>query len=175
MDRPLSAYGIRVVFECEEKDTDTKATTSIFSVEGLVWGIEKNGISIMRWAPSTHTHTLIFIYQPDQAIMNELAEGSHMYLFAIKLPNANYPPSMHCPNLGYHVDYRLRGYLDLQDRTLETPVTPVLYLPLIPCSLAQSTEDHRRAEVFQRGDNVLEVTAQVVKPAYCPGEWNFSV
>lgn len=37
LDKPLSAYDIRVVFKCEEQDNARK-TTTIFSVESVIWG-----------------------------------------------------------------------------------------------------------------------------------------
>lgn len=43
----------------------------------------------------------------------ELSEGSHMYLFAIRLPQVNYPPSMHDSHFGHRINYPLftLGYL----------------------------------------------------------------
>jgi hypothetical protein len=36
LNKPISAYGLRVVFKCEE--TDSKGSTEIFSVESIIWG-----------------------------------------------------------------------------------------------------------------------------------------
>lgn len=89
-----------------------------------------------------------------------------MYLFAIKLPNVNYPPSMHNSKLGYHTEYTVQGYLELCERTVPSPPAEVMYLPLIPCEDSES----KCTEEFTRGKNTLQVTAQLVKTGYCPGE-----
>ncbi|KAI9319405.1 hypothetical protein BX666DRAFT_1469595 [Dichotomocladium elegans] len=61
----------------------------------------------------------------------------------------------------------LQAFLDLPDRTIETSPARVLYLPLVPCN---SDAGPSRTQVFRRGSNVLEVTAQVAKAAYCRGD-----
>lgn len=37
LDKPLSAYTIRVLFKCEESD-QSRSNTTIFSVESAIWG-----------------------------------------------------------------------------------------------------------------------------------------
>lgn len=39
-DKPLSAYSIRVIFKCEEQD-NARNTTTIFSIESVIWGKPK--------------------------------------------------------------------------------------------------------------------------------------
>ena len=114
---------------------------------------------------------LISLFFPKIEAASELKTGSHMYLFAIKLPNVNYPPSMHDNDLGYRVDYSLQAFLDMHDqRTMETAPARVMYLPLISCVTEQPPP--KRTQVFTRGSNSsLQLTIQAGKPAYCPGEY----
>lgn len=105
---------------------------------------------------------------------NQLKSGGHMYLFAIKLPNVNYPPSVHDHDLvGHRIEYSLQAYLDLlPERTVETSPARVLYLPLVPCHTPASSSSSgvMCRQVFRRGEQVLETSAQVIKPSYCPGK-----
>lgn len=54
VDKPLSAYNIRVVFECKDLDISKKQSTTIFSVESVIWGKAKEvsgmGISVFLTA-----------------------------------------------------------------------------------------------------------------------------
>jgi hypothetical protein len=47
VDKPLSAYNIRVVFKCEELDSSKKQSTTIFSIDSVIWGKTKE-VSGMR-------------------------------------------------------------------------------------------------------------------------------
>lgn len=38
LDKPISAYSIRVIFKCEETDQLKKETSTIFSVDTIIWG-----------------------------------------------------------------------------------------------------------------------------------------
>ena len=93
-----------------------------------------------------------------------------MYLFAIKLPNVNYPPSIHDNDLGYRVDYTLQGYLSLHDqRVMETAPMRIMYLPFVSCVTNDLAP--KRTQLFKRGNhNTLQLTLQTSKAAYCPGE-----
>ncbi|ORZ03009.1 hypothetical protein BCR43DRAFT_482574 [Syncephalastrum racemosum] len=125
-----------------------KSTKTIFSVQEVIWG---------RAQPGS---------------VQELKSGSHMYLFAIKLPNVNYPPSTQGSNLGHRIEYQLQGFLALQQdgRTMETNIAPVMYLPFVPCTPEGSHLEVQRQAIIQRGDGIVELKAQLLKSAYCPGD-----
>ncbi|KAI8143413.1 hypothetical protein BJV82DRAFT_93209 [Fennellomyces sp. T-0311] len=144
LDKALRAHSIRVVFQCEQRSN--RAHNNVFTVESVIWGKARTEAA------------------------SELKAGSHMYLFAIKLPNVNYPPSMHDNDLGYRVDYNLQAFLDMHDqRTMETAPARVMYLPLISC--VTELPIPKRTQVFRRGSNSsLQLTVQAGKPAYCPGD-----
>lgn len=98
-----------------------------------------------------------------------------MYLFAIKMPNVNYPPSMHGTYVGHHVDYTLQAFFDLDTELdapfcMETAPVSVVYLPLVTTASVPGEGAERRL-TFRRSDSVVEATAQIVKPAYCPGNY----
>lgn len=38
LDKPISAYSIRVIFKCEETDQQKKENSVIFSVDTIIWG-----------------------------------------------------------------------------------------------------------------------------------------
>lgn len=97
----------------------------------------------------------------------ELSSGSHMYLFAIKLPQVNYPPSMHDNTFGHRIHYTLQGVIDLISVPQHnTASIPILYLPLVTGDECQKA---RKTQIFQKEDKKIEVIAEVIKPAYCPG------
>ncbi|KAI8638077.1 hypothetical protein BD408DRAFT_352552 [Parasitella parasitica] len=141
-DKALSAKDIRVIFKCEEVDSSKKVKTNIFSVETVLWGNAS---------------------EPD--MKSELPSGSHMYLFAIRLPQVNYPPSMHDSHFGHRIGYTLQGVIDLASEPHFTATVPVIYLPLVTTNLPTS----EMTQVFEKEDKKIKVTAKLIKPAYCPG------
>lgn len=100
----------------------------------------------------------------------ELSNGSHMFLFAIRLPQVNYPPSMHDSPFGHRISYTLQGVFDTTGTTHVTTSVPIIYLPLITCSPNTLNETSKKTQVFEKEDKKIEVTAELIKPAYCPGK-----
>ncbi|KAG0165313.1 hypothetical protein DFQ30_008622 [Apophysomyces sp. BC1015] len=138
LDKPLFARRLRIVFKCEEQ-LSSKQVNTLFSVETVVWHAKEENT-------------------PDS-----VSAGSQMYLFAIKLPNVNYPPSMHDSHFGHHVDYSLQGFLDLESNTIETKKLQVTYLPLIACNVGETSKDK-----VKQGE--VEMVAELIQPAYLPGD-----
>lgn len=95
-----------------------------------------------------------------------------MYLFAIRLPQVNYPPSMHDSHFGHRISYTLQGILDT---TINTPhytaTVPILYLPLVTCNSIKDNQTSKKTQVFEKEDKKIEVTAEIIKTAYCPGKF----
>ncbi|KAI9269233.1 hypothetical protein BDA99DRAFT_503927 [Phascolomyces articulosus] len=151
LDKPVNAHNIRVVFKCEQYN-ETNSKTTIFHVETFVWGHARSeGVNV------------------------ELSDGSHMYLFAIKLPFVNFPPSIHGTYVGHHVEYSLQGFLELDDtpNCIETACVPVIYLPFVTCMPMDGDvlrEGAKKNQVFRRNNAMIDVTAEMIKPAYCPGK-----
>ncbi|KAI8375250.1 hypothetical protein EDC96DRAFT_605249 [Choanephora cucurbitarum] len=144
-DKPLSVHQIRVIFQCEELDSSKKQTTTIFNVDSVVWGKSNN------------------------REIQELSDGSHMYLFAIRLPQVNYPPSMHISQFGHHVRYTLQGVIDLaSEGPHSTALLPIIYLPLVTASSTSPLS--KKTQVFEKEKTMIEMTAELIKPAYCPGD-----
>lgn len=115
---------------------------------------------------SFNTHTKIIGAEPQ-----ELSQGSHMYLFAIRLPQVNYPPSMHDSPFGHRIHYTLQGILDTTSSNRHvTPILPIIYLPLVTCDPTALTQTSKKTQVFEKEDKKIEVTAELIKPAYCPGK-----
>ena len=117
----------------------------------------------------------IFLYICIEGVSFELSDGSHMYLFAIKLPFVNFPPSIHGTYVGHHVEYSLQGFLELNDTPgcIETACIPVIYLPFVTCMPMDGDvlrEGAKKNQVFRRNNAVVEVIAEMIKPAYCPGK-----
>ncbi|KAF7731859.1 hypothetical protein EC973_007690 [Apophysomyces ossiformis] len=154
LDKSILAHNIRVVFKCEEMDMN-KTTTTLFSVEALVWGKAASA----------------------EEEPHELVEGSHMYLFAIRLPLVNYPPSIRDTYVGHQIEYSVQGFLELQSDTLscaKTAPVPVMYLPLVTCMPLDNnnlpTEPPTKMELAKSAQASVGITAQLIKPAYCPGD-----
>ncbi|KAI7847320.1 hypothetical protein BDC45DRAFT_575975 [Circinella umbellata] len=151
LDKPVNAHNIRVVFKCEQYD-ESNSKTTIFNVETYIWGhAQSEGVSF------------------------ELSDGSHMYLFAVKIPFVNFPPSIHGTYVGHHVEYSLQGFLELDDtpNCIETACVPVIYLPFVTCMPMDGDvlrEGAKKNQVFRRNNAVVEVIAELIKPAYCPGD-----
>lgn len=94
-----------------------------------------------------------------------------MYLFAIRLPQVNYPPSMHDSPFGHRIHYTLQGILDTTTNTPHlTATVPIIYLPLVTCNATALTLTSKKTQVFEKEDKKIEVTAELIKPAYCPGK-----
>lgn len=142
-DKPLSAKNIRIVFKCEAMDSSKREKSSVFSVDTVIWGNPKESA----------------------ATRAELPQGSHMYLFAIRLPQVNYPPSMHDSHFGHRIGYTLQGVIDLESEPHFTATVPILYLPLVTTNLPTS----KMTQVFEKENKKIQVTAELIKPAYCPG------
>lgn len=142
VDKPLSAKNIRIVFKCEAMDSSKREKTSVFSVDTVIWGNPK-----------------------ESAANAKLSQGSHMYLFAIRLPQVNYPPSMHDSHFGHRIGYTLQGVIDLESEPHFTATVPILYLPLVTTNLPTS----KMTQVFEKESKKIQVTAELIKPAYCPG------
>ncbi|CAO3610981.1 unnamed protein product [Cunninghamella echinulata] len=101
----------------------------------------------------------------------ELNAGNHMYLFAIKLPDNNYPPTLYDNYIDHKINYTLQGYLDLKtpDQQLHTQPKHILYLPLISYQ-PTSNSPIQRKKLYQKGDAFIQIDAELLKPAYCPGD-----
>ncbi|KAI9031556.1 hypothetical protein CLU79DRAFT_729121 [Phycomyces nitens] len=153
LDRPIQAYNIRVQFKCEERDK-SKTKSTVFSVNEYVWGKART--------------------DEERA---ELPTGSSIYLFAIKLPHINYPPSMHDTRIGHYVDYVLQGFLECNPEApygMDTLPVSVLYLPLIssrqPGEPQMASKPAKRSQTFDKPGSHVEMTAELIKTAYCPGD-----
>lgn len=94
-----------------------------------------------------------------------------MYLFAIKLPDNNYPPTLYDNYIDHKINYTLQGYLDLKtpDQQLHTQPKHILYLPLISYQ-PTSNSPIQRKKLYQKGDAFIQIDAELLKPAYCPGK-----
>jgi hypothetical protein len=48
LDKPLSAFDIRILFKCEEQDNAARnKSTTIFSVESFIWGKSREEGSVV--------------------------------------------------------------------------------------------------------------------------------
>ncbi|KAF7725094.1 hypothetical protein EC973_000420 [Apophysomyces ossiformis] len=137
LNKQLLARRLRVVFKCEEH-LSNKQRSTLFSVENVVWNAKDDVPGLM-------------------------SSGEHLYLFAIKLPNVNYPPSIHDTSFGHQVEYSLQGFLDLESGAAETKKLQVIYLPLVGCGTEEPPKD-------QAKQSDIEMTAELVQPAYLPGD-----
>ncbi|KAG0181019.1 hypothetical protein DFQ29_009553 [Apophysomyces sp. BC1021] len=155
LDKPLFARRLRIVFKCEEQ-LSSKQVNTLFSVETVVWHAKGNKNNQASF-PSSNS-----ILHGEENTPDSVSAGSQMYLFAIKLPNVNYPPSMHDSHFGHHVDYSLQGFLDLESNTIETKKLQVTYLPLIACNVGETSKDK-----VKQGE--VEMVAELIQPAYLPG------
>ncbi|KAG0185049.1 hypothetical protein DFQ28_010055 [Apophysomyces sp. BC1034] len=95
----------------------------------------------------------------------------------LTLPLVNYPPSMYDTYVGHQIDYTLQGFLELQAGTAsctKTAPVPVMYLPLVTCMPLDDNklpaEPPKKSEVFKGANATVQTTAQLIKPAYCPGD-----
>lgn len=70
---------------------------------------------------------------------HHLPSGSHMYLFAIKMPRVNYPPSM--VDSKRRISYRLEAIIEAEIK-ITTPAVEVRFLPLISTSEEHPIEKH---------------------------------
>ncbi|ORZ02627.1 hypothetical protein BCR43DRAFT_481859 [Syncephalastrum racemosum] len=170
LDQPAEADSLRVVFKCELWDGHQRQTAvPLFHVEERLLKVKTS-----------------------------LSDGSHMYLFAIRLPDANYPPSIYEGYDGVRVEYTLQAFFDLQPRgeqqqqqqpdqeqritdhnstgsstiacsTVSTAPVPILYLPLVTSD--DSTPTASETRVFSWNDAPVRVTATLTKPSYTAGDW----
>ncbi|ORX51714.1 hypothetical protein DM01DRAFT_1408651 [Hesseltinella vesiculosa] len=102
----------------------------------------------------------------------ELQAGNHMYLFAIKLPETNYPPTLHDAQYGHQVNFSLQGHLELARPGLQlhTPPVHILYLPLVTCESIAPSSPIQRQKIFQHRHNRIQIDAKLLRPACCPGD-----
>ncbi|CAO3594935.1 unnamed protein product [Absidia cylindrospora] len=134
---------LKVVFQCSEHSG--KRSNVIFSVKSVLLG-------------------------GDGSQVNNLNVGNHMYLFAIKLPDVNYPPTLRDNYIDHKVDYTLQGFLDVVNPNQELQTRPVhiMYLPLVTCQ--SNSSPIQRKKIYQNGEHLVQVDAQLMRPAYCPGD-----
>jgi hypothetical protein len=124
-------------------------------------------------SPCHNTHA---DFIPSINVVSELAVGNHMYLFAIKLPDVNYPPTLRDNYIDHKVDYTLQGFLDVvnPDQELQTHAVHITYLPLVTCQPTSSSPIQRR-KTYQKGDQLVQVNAELKQPAHCPGKMDVDV
>ncbi|CDS06599.1 hypothetical protein LRAMOSA09127 [Lichtheimia ramosa] len=155
LDRPVNAHNIRVLFQCEQYASGSSEKTTLFNVDAYVWGQARS-----------------------EGISHELSKGSHMYLFAIKLPFVNYPPSIHSSYVEHHIEYTLQAFLDVEDDhapdCIESACVPIMYLPFVTCiplpGSNRPQQGAKNTQTFKCENAEVEVAAELVKPAYCPGD-----
>ncbi|KAI8089950.1 uncharacterized protein BX664DRAFT_386350 [Halteromyces radiatus] len=135
---------LKVVFQCTEHSG--KHSNTIFSVASTLLG---NG---------------------NRTQVTELPVGNHMYLFAIKLPDVNYPPTLRDNYIDHKVNYTLQGFLDMvsPEQEIQTQPVHIMYLPLVTCQLPSSPI--QRKKIYQKEGQLVEIIAELMKPGYCPGD-----
>ncbi|KAJ2965142.1 hypothetical protein NQZ79_g113 [Umbelopsis isabellina] len=154
LGKPTLANNIKVVFECSEKDKQN-SYHNVFTVESIVWPSSKEKIKTE----------------------NEIEAGRHMFLFAIKFPAVNYPPSLSDSNLGHSITYTLQGIFTTVNYPQVTSNTlPITYYPLINSRelTYQNPNDDLVSQtcVFEPPNSTacIRLKAELSKPAYCPGD-----
>ncbi|KAI9288120.1 hypothetical protein BC943DRAFT_317833 [Umbelopsis sp. AD052] len=152
LGKPVKANHIRVVFDCKEMEK-SKCLATIFSVETAVWSAigKSNEKDILE-------------------------SGRHLFLFAIKLPSVNYPPSIKEPQLSHSIVYSLQGFFNANDLTqMSSNTVPIVYYPLVnsqDLSPASASNPSSKVATFHLEKDKLPITvkAEVTKPSHCPGD-----
>lgn len=153
LSKPTHAQSIRVVFDCKEKDSH-KCINTVFLVESYVWqakGKESDG--------------------------DEIPEGRHLFLFAIKLPSVNYPPSISEAQLGHTISYSIQGYFTAANSSqMSSNTVPITYYPLVNLRDLPSTSpsngltSKNAAFLVDNALPAIRVKAELASPSYCPGD-----
>ena len=170
-------YNIQLFFFNTHANQQNQLPPLNFSLAKIITNITRsiNPTSSSFSRPVLYFTPCYFFYICIEGVNFELSDGSHMYLFAIKLPFVNFPPSIHGTYVGHHVEYSLQGFLELNDAPgcIETARIPVIYLPFVTCMPMDGhvlREGAKKNQVFRRNNAVVEVIAEMIKPAYCPGK-----
>ncbi|KAM3583782.1 hypothetical protein VKS41_003754 [Umbelopsis sp. WA50703] len=100
-----------------------------------------------------------------------------MFLFAIKLPAVNYPPSLTDPHIGHSIAYTLQGFFTTVNYPqVSSNILPITYYPLINSRelTFQNPNDDLVSQtvVFEppNSTSCIRLKAELSKPAYCPGD-----
>jgi hypothetical protein len=100
-----------------------------------------------------------------------------MFLFAIKLPAVNYPPSLTDPHIGHSIAYTLQGFFTTVNYPqVSSNILPITYYPLINSRelTFQNPNDDLVSQtvVFEppNSTSCIRLKAELSKPAYCPGK-----
>ncbi|RUP50950.1 hypothetical protein BC936DRAFT_136947 [Jimgerdemannia flammicorona] len=177
---------------------------TLFEVESIVWGRRKEGnewavyhvaggpwggeCKAVLWnyaiacqgvitgivSTCSHPSSSFYLVQDTK----ELTAGRHMFLFAVKIPMVNYPPTLQDPSVDHKVIYTLQGFLDLPSAT--QPASPryhtehtapqiITFLPLIHCS-STPPPSHREISRTSSGEPLVDVNAELGRAGHCPGE-----
>lgn len=176
------AYRVRVLFTGEvtkrslgrgtwkDKDPSDASKEILFEVESVLWGTPVPSES--KDAPSTPPSSPLFV-----------SPGRNLYLFAIRFPDVNFPPTINDPNNPIRVAYTLRAFLDRPNpsRADRSNLVEVFYLPLVPVASSpppaspeklddtNKVERKRNAESKSRGKKKhagLSVVVPISQPSF---------
>ncbi|CEG84624.1 hypothetical protein RMATCC62417_18399 [Rhizopus microsporus] len=158
LDKPVKAKYIKILFTCQEK----KDSVTLFSVESNIWNSKQDE------GEGRTDDINKYLYSSMSTV---LESGAHLYLFAIQLPsNVNYPPTIRDDSLGHRIEYSLQGFIYLSDQTIKsTNCLPLTYLPLVAVKTNAASEN--KTVKIERGDEFVLVTATLVNPYLCPGDF----
>ncbi|KAH8550037.1 hypothetical protein BGW37DRAFT_499849 [Umbelopsis sp. PMI_123] len=152
LSKSVKANDITVVFDCREREK-SKCIATIFSVRTNVWSAKGKNDG-----------------------QDEIENGRHLFLFAVKLPPVNYPPSITEPQFGLSIDYTLQAFFNTNDLgQVKSNTVPIIYYPLVNSQdlwLASSSDLACKTERFQVEKDQLSISlkCELTKPSYCPGD-----
>jgi hypothetical protein len=107
---------------------------------------------------------------------DEIPKGRHLFLFAIKLPSVNYPPSISEAQLGHTISYSIQGYFTAANSSqMSSNTVPITYYPLVnlrdlpSASPSNGLTSKNAAFLVDNALPAITVKAELASPSYCPG------
>ena len=144
-----------ITFEGKTTNTcapaDKPKTTQLFSIQEILWDAASSakGKGVAQTRSSTDE-------APDQSPVNPktlsvTGETSHDFLFAIKWPNVNYPPSLPPGKSLVHTEYVLRAFIQLSngERITSEPLYAEFRPHVDPSTLTQTQTLGRRESIVK--------------------------
>jgi len=154
LKRAINISKVGIIFEGTTKSVAEKPTeTQLFSIQEILWDAAPS----KGKAPAKNGFTDTDEYSPSRKVLRPTSGVGHTFLFAIKWPMVNFPPTLPPQRSLIQTEFVLRAYIQVSDSDEEITSEPLYvdFRPHIDPSVAfkQTPNANEKRHTIVKDDN----------------------